>query len=208
MSIWGSMDLVSCWNDGCTGCDDCGTGNPYAYKQSHVLPEPDDPRTTEYDGIDCGYLPRFVRFHRDHPDADYDPEGYEPWLRFSLGAATVVLDRAQVQQMVDRLGAWLTKTAAEPPQPATEPCTHVHSLRHILDPEGHIWCDDCRRSLPHAAWPPPAPGTHESDLAVIAGPPLRVDDANLLASNGWLRGGWAECRRAAAWSRANRQEPT
>lgn len=58
-----------------------------------------------------------------------------------------------------------------------------------------------------ANWPPPAPGSHESELDCMAGPPITVDGEHIKygprAGLLWLRGGWAEAEAARAWSRAN-----
>lgn len=106
MSVWASIDLVACWSENCEGCENCGAGTPYAYYGSHILPCENMPR----DGsIDMAVLSEFVRWIRDNPDGpiELQPEGYEPWLRFSVNAETVILDKPQVQQMVDRLQEWL-----------------------------------------------------------------------------------------------------
>jgi len=102
------MSLVDCWTDYCAGCDECDMlGQPYHYEASHVLPEPGMARALS--GVDCAYLSKFVRYYRDHPDGNDAPDGVEPWLRFSVGAEDVILDRPQVQAIVTRLQEWLAQ---------------------------------------------------------------------------------------------------
>jgi hypothetical protein len=86
------------------------------------------------------------------------------------------------------------------PVPAndTGPCSHEHFHRGLM----YWWCDDCKMHLGLDAtlvgtWPPPRPGSHESDLAkdglwwgmAIDGlPGTGADEAFWLARN-WSRAG-------------------
>lgn len=113
MSIWSSMDLVSCHVPRCDGCGACGgLGAPFIYHGSHVMPEANGARSGQ---VDCGWLSKFVRHHRDNPTATDDPDGVDPWMRFSVNEADVILDRAQVTALRDGLDEWLAAVDEETP---------------------------------------------------------------------------------------------
>jgi len=110
VSIWASSFTTRQeWSD-----EPCPP-QPFDYQGSHVMPEPDGPRRGH---IDCAELPCFVRHNRDHPNAGYDPDGVEPFLRFELsrgGAAnfgptvTQILDADTATALRDYLTGWLVR---------------------------------------------------------------------------------------------------
>ncbi len=91
---------------------------PYVYRESHVLPSPDDPSGGF---LDLAYIPGFITRDGRDVDGELDPdcenEGVWPFLRMSLRAAgfpadaedTVVLDRGQVAALRDELTDWLLR---------------------------------------------------------------------------------------------------
>lgn len=94
---------------GCT----CRCG-PVYYRGSHVLPAEDDPREGAF-GI-CE-IPGFIG--QDPDDPAYDDDRPHPWLRlWSHGTehdpGVALLDRAQVAEVHEFLGDWLTRTEREP----------------------------------------------------------------------------------------------
>lgn len=79
---------------------------PLIYQGSHVLPEPDHPRGG---WLDLAYIPPHVRYDREHPDGEDEPDGppTDPYLRLCLGDregnATVILTLPQAQRLRDAL---------------------------------------------------------------------------------------------------------
>lgn len=113
MSIWCSFSLF--------GDEGDDYPPPYVYRQSHVLPAPDDPRGGM---LDLAYVPGFITRDGRDVDGELDPqcenEGVWPWLRVALRADqrhahpdqfedTVVLDRDQVAALRDELTDWLLR---------------------------------------------------------------------------------------------------
>lgn len=97
MSIWGTVFSLE--------------GNPpYAYQESHILPAEDSPR----DGVvQLAEVPSHItRDGRDDRPEDGVPW---PWLRLSVDQADVVLDREQVREMWESMGAWLEQVQPEGP---------------------------------------------------------------------------------------------
>lgn len=81
----------------------CGCG-PIAYRASHILPSDTDPRGGCFSLAEIpGHITRDGRQERDE-DSPW------PWLRASLNAGDVVLDRAQVVEVHAYLGDWLKRT--------------------------------------------------------------------------------------------------
>ena len=115
MSIWASMTLVGCENpehvDG--DCGECGgAARLRNYQGSHIMP---DELSAGGDVIDASVLSRFVRYYREHPNGDDEPDGYEPWLRFGVytedgQSASTVMCRAQVIEMIAGLQTWVDET--------------------------------------------------------------------------------------------------
>lgn len=92
MSIWGTI---------CDLEDD----PPYAYQGSHVLPSEDDLRDGD---VQLAEVPSHItRDGRDDQPEDGTPY---PWLRLSVNQADVVLDRDQVREVWESMGAWLEQT--------------------------------------------------------------------------------------------------
>jgi hypothetical protein len=84
----------------------CAAG-PIAYQGSHILPADTDPRAGTFD---LGAIPGFIT-GLDRPalhDGDGEDWPYHPWLRVSVNAETVVLDRRQVERVREELDRWLT----------------------------------------------------------------------------------------------------
>jgi hypothetical protein len=105
------------WDIGDKPCD-CGqVGAPLVYQGSHVLPSEEDRRGGH---VDLGLISPHVRFWRDNPDAsvedepDIDTALCEPFLRFGVNDATVVLTRRNVEEVYQSLLWWLKNT-----EPAT-----------------------------------------------------------------------------------------
>ena len=97
MSIYGSwFDLDE---------DLPGVQAPIIYQASHIMPSDDDPRGGSVDvaGIG-GFITRDGRALCD----DYGRLVW-PWLRLSVNDETVILDRAQVAGMHEKLGEWLDR---------------------------------------------------------------------------------------------------
>jgi hypothetical protein len=97
MSIYGSWFDLDDWSD---------LQAPIIYQASHIMPTDDDPRGGSVDvaGI-AGFIPRDGRALCD----DYGRLVW-PWLRLSVNdQATVILDRAQVVGMHEKLGEWLDR---------------------------------------------------------------------------------------------------
>lgn len=81
-------------------------GNPpYVYQGSHILPADDDPR----DGsVQLAEVPSHItRDGRDDQPEDGVPW---PWVRLSVDQADVVLNRGQVRELWESMGAWLEQT--------------------------------------------------------------------------------------------------
>lgn len=83
---------------------------PIAYQASHIFPDPLD-----RDGsVDLALIPGFVRV--DVPDDEDEDAAPHPFVRLSVNAAGVVLDRAQVLQAFHALGDWLVRTGSALPE--------------------------------------------------------------------------------------------
>ncbi len=102
MSVWYSRLVLDS-----AGFPDDGPG-PIAYRKSHVIPRPDDPRKGS---LDTAHIPSFLT--RDGYD-DGDTECGLAWwsyLRLSLATDvpdedTVILDVVQVDALIADLTAW------------------------------------------------------------------------------------------------------
>ena len=83
---------------------------PYAYQGSHILPSDDDRR----DGGEVVQLAE-VPSHITRDGRDDQPEDGRPWpwLRLSLYAEDVVLDRPQVEALHAAIGSWLARTGSQ-----------------------------------------------------------------------------------------------
>lgn len=108
--IWKKKDDV--WEMRAAKHCTCGQPDaPLVYQGSHVLPSGDDERGG---WVDLALIPGHVRFYRDHPEADDAPEDQlppEPFLRFGVNDARVILTRRNVEQIAETLSAWLARTA-------------------------------------------------------------------------------------------------
>jgi hypothetical protein len=87
---------------------------PLVYRQSHVIPSPDDPRGGSFS---LGSIPAFLT-HDGYDDRDEKEDLVWPYLRVSLvapgdGEDTVVLDKAQVRTLRDKLDGWLERVDPE-----------------------------------------------------------------------------------------------
>ena len=85
-----------------TGTCDCGRSDqPREYAGSHVLPSHDDPSGP---CVEFGYV-------ADHVTRDGRDDGVGPhdWMRVGVGQETAVLDRPQVELVVEALTSWLTR---------------------------------------------------------------------------------------------------
>jgi len=83
---------------------------PLIYRQSHVLPKPDDPRGGS---LELASIPAFIT-RTDYDETKEDGTGCWPYLRVSMWTATpdedtVVLDQAQVTALRDELNGWLQR---------------------------------------------------------------------------------------------------
>ena len=104
MSIYGSF---------CSFDEDDGWGNypaPLAYAQSHVLPQPGDPRGGSFD---LGCINGFITCS-DRESSPDDDDAYWPYLRVSLTGVdpepdTIVLDADQATTLRDCLTGWLER---------------------------------------------------------------------------------------------------
>ena len=92
MSVWGTiLDLED--------------NRPYAYQGSHILPHEDDRRDG---GVQLAEVPSHIT--RDGRDDQPEDRAPWPWLRLSVNQADVVLDRDQVREVYEVIGAWLEQT--------------------------------------------------------------------------------------------------
>lgn len=146
MSVWASFAIF----DG-----DEDYPRPLRYRQSHVLPGPDDERGG---ALDLACIPGFItRGGRD--DGPEDDDQVWPYLRVhvteadDVEGATVVLDRQQVAQWHDELGIWLERsrstrgTPAECPPCARPGCGHTAWCHG--DQSGHPTAvDPCHAAVP------------------------------------------------------------
>jgi len=84
---------------------------PYAYQGSHVLPADDD-RRDDGEVLQLAEVPSHItRDGRDDRPEDGAPW---PWLRLSVYAEDLVLNRGQVAELHKALGAWLDRTGGRP----------------------------------------------------------------------------------------------
>jgi hypothetical protein len=83
---------------------------PLAYQGSHILPADTDPRGGHFD---LGAIPGFITRDGRPPLSDLEDWPYHPWLRVSVNQETVVLTRAQVEQVHTELGRWLNHTGGD-----------------------------------------------------------------------------------------------
>jgi len=78
---------------------------PITYVASHLFPSP----LLRDGSVDLALIPGFISPDRpDYEDEDDPPP--HPFVRLSVNAETVVLDRGQVLQMRRALGEWLART--------------------------------------------------------------------------------------------------
>jgi hypothetical protein len=90
---------------------------PIIYQGSHILPDESHARGGS---VDLAVVPAHVRYWRENPDGDDEPEGgCEPYLRLSVHQypsddgdyermdATVVLTRRQGGRLRDAINEWL-----------------------------------------------------------------------------------------------------
>lgn len=88
---------------------------PYVYQGSNVIPEDAHLRGGS---VDLAYISKFVRHHRDNPDATDDPHGVEPFLRLGVcearraphreeGSAVVLLMIDQARRLAQALTEWV-----------------------------------------------------------------------------------------------------
>jgi hypothetical protein len=82
---------------------------PLIYRQSHIIPSPDDPRGGSFE---LGAIPAFLT--RSGYDDGADEDAWWPYLRVSLLAGepdedTIVLDAEQVRALRDELTDWLER---------------------------------------------------------------------------------------------------
>ena len=116
MSIWGTFF-------------DLEENPPYRYEGSHILPSEDDPRDPAC-VVQCAEVPSHItRDGRDDRPEDDQPW---PWMRLSLGREDAVLDRGQVDQLHQALGAWLEQTGPAP----GKACCGKHVGHHLACPVG------------------------------------------------------------------------
>lgn len=80
---------------------------PYAYQGSHVLPDHDD-RRDDGEVLQLAEVPSHIT--RDGRDDQPEDGAPWPWLRLSLYAEDLVLNREQAAALHEALGAWLART--------------------------------------------------------------------------------------------------
>ncbi len=99
---------------------------PYVYRGSHLLPAGDDPQ----DGVvQLAEVPSHItRDGRDDQPEDGVPW---PWLRLSVNQADAVLDREQVLEMWESMGAWLEETKTGPGGRPLKRCCRKDVGHHI-----------------------------------------------------------------------------
>lgn len=81
---------------------------PLVYQGSHVLPD-DNAQRGGY--VEFAAIPAHVRYYRENPDGDDEPEGVDAWIRLSVNEGMVLLTERQVERLRDGLAEWLEARA-------------------------------------------------------------------------------------------------